>query len=576
MVCNPDLGCGLVAGYGLSGGASDRPGFGWFFGGDASINSFAMTGAGQSALVREGALTFFSRYQRADGKITHEISQGAGHVDWFSYPYPYYHGDTTPFWILAFGEYWTQTGDTAAVRTLWPNLKRAWEWSRKTDLNGDGLMENPSAGAGALEVGDLQIGILSDVYLSGVWIASLERFARMARAVGEPALGDSALAIRTKALATLEAKLWLPALQQYGFALLLDGTVNPTLTSWPATAMAFGVFDQVHGAEMAARLASSVIMTDWGARPLGAASPLFDPLHYNNGAVWPFVTGFVALAEYTYHNAPAGWFALATIARTGFDQALGRNPEVISGRLYKPLDTAVPQQFFATSMVLTPLMRGLLGINVDAPARRVTIAPHLPPDWDSVAVDNVPVGNGRISFVLRRTAGGIAASVRRVPGDPLPIEVVFSPALPLGAIPSGDGAIAKVTPGDLHVTMTAMVTDTAELQVAYRGGWGIVPPVLPAVIGQRSEAPRVVSERLGADGRYVVALEGLAGRSYPFRLLAPDADGGEVLAAESTAGGSVELHRSGSGRMMIITFPESRANADGYTAVAVTITRARS
>ncbi len=38
------------------------------------------------------------------------------------------------------------------------------------------------------------------------------------------------------------------------------------------------------------------------------------------------------------------------------------------GRVYKPLDTAVPQQFFATSMVLTPLVRGLLGVEVDAPA----------------------------------------------------------------------------------------------------------------------------------------------------------------------------------------------------------------
>src|SRR5678816_1733775 len=45
FVCNPDLGCGLVAGYGLSGAASDRPGFGWFFGGDAAINSFAMSAA---------------------------------------------------------------------------------------------------------------------------------------------------------------------------------------------------------------------------------------------------------------------------------------------------------------------------------------------------------------------------------------------------------------------------------------------------------------------------------------------------------------------------------------------------
>jgi glycogen debranching enzyme len=566
MVCNPDLGCGLVAGYGLSGAASDRPGFGWFFGGDASINSFAMTGAGQGALVREGALEFFSRYQRADGKITHEISQGAGHVDWFGYPYPYYHGDTTPFWILAFGEYWEQTADTATVRRLWPNLKRAWEWSRKTDSDGDGLMENPLAGAGALEVGDLQIGILSDVYLSGVWIASLDRFARMARAMGEPTVSDSALAIRGKALATLEAKLWMPALKQYAFALLKDGSVNANLTSWPATAMGFRVFDPAHGAEMAARLASSNIMTDWGARPLSATSALFDPLHYNNGAVWPFVTGFVSLAEYNYHNAAAGWFALRTIARTTFDQSLGRNPEVLSGRLYKPLDTAVPQQFFATSMVLTPLIRGMLGIDVDAPAHRVTIAPHLPPDWDSVAVDNVPVGSGRLSFVLRRSAGRITASVTRPVGSS-PIELIFSPALPLGARVSGNAAIAQ-TPGDLHATVKATMTGNAELSVSYTGGWNIIPPDMPAIIGQRSAAPRVLSERLDQDGRYVVSLEGIAGRSYRFRLRGPGSDlsGGLVQGVE---GGRVEMGPGGTGRVVTITFPAGEANADGYSVVTV-------
>ena len=547
MVCNPDLGCGLVAGYGLSGAASDRPGFGWFFGGDASINSFAMNGVGQSALVRDGALRFFAKYQRADGKITHEISQGAGHVDWFSYPYPYYHGDTTPFWILSAGEYWRQTGDTATIRALWPNLTRAFDWSRATDLDADGLMENPAAGAGALEVGDLQIGILSDVYLSGVWIASLDRFARMATAMGDAALAERATAIRTKALATLERKLWLPELKQYAFALLKDGSVNGTLTSWPATAMAFDVFDPAHGAEMAARLASSTIMTDWGARPLNATSPLFDPLHYNNGAVWPFVTGFVSLAEYRYHNAPAGWFALQSIARTGFDQSLGRNPEVISGRLYKPLDTAVPQQFFATSMVLTPLMRGLLGIDVDVPAARVTIAPHLPPDWDSVAAERVPVGNGQLSVVLRRTAGRMTASITRT-GDTTPLEVVFSPALPLGATVTGAGQTAEPTPGDVHVSVKSTVTTTAELSVSYSGGYTIVPAQMPAVIGHRSEAPRVLSERLSSDGRYVASLEGLAGRSYPFRVRTPDAP---------------------TERVITVTFPATGANADGYTTASV-------
>jgi glycogen debranching enzyme len=577
MVCNPDLGCGLVAGYGLSGAASDRPGFGWFFGGDASINSFAMTGAGEAPLVRDGALRFFSKYQRADGKITHEISQGAGHVDWFSYPYPYYHGDTTPFWILAFGEYWRQTGDTALVRTLWSNLRRAYDWSRRTDLDGDGLMENPAAGAGALEVGDLQIGILSDIYLSGVWIASLERFAEMAAAIGQPTLGDSARAIRATALRTVESRLWMQPLKQYAFALLKDGTVNPALTAWAATAMAFGVLDKHHGAEMASRIASSTIMTDWGARPLSATSSLFDPLHYNNGAVWPFVTGFVSLAEYQYHNAAAGWFALQSIARTGFDQSLGRNPEVISGRLYKPLDTAVPQQFFATSMVLTPLLRGLLGIDVDVPSRRVTVAPHLPPEWDSVTVDNVPVGTEKWSLTVRRMPGRITLAVRRSAPSGPPFELVFSPALALGARPLG-ASMSQIFDGDLHATVRTTLADAASLSVSYSNGWSIVPPSMPATIGARSLAPRILSERiLGSFGpsQYAVSLEGLAGRTYVFRVRGPDnirrslsadvSDGGYATVATNEADTSESL--------VAISFPVRGANSDGYTAATVTFGR---
>ena len=45
LACNPDLGCGLVAGYGPGGPTGYRPGFGWYFGGDAAINSLAMSSA---------------------------------------------------------------------------------------------------------------------------------------------------------------------------------------------------------------------------------------------------------------------------------------------------------------------------------------------------------------------------------------------------------------------------------------------------------------------------------------------------------------------------------------------------
>lgn len=577
MVCNPDLGCGLVAGYGLSGGASDRPGFGWFFGGDASINSFAMSAAGQHDLVRDGVFRFFARYQRADGKITHEISQGAAKIDWFgAYPYAYYHGDTTPFWVLAFGEYWKQSADTALVRELWPNLKKAFAWSRSADSDGDGLMENTIAGAGALEVGDLQQGIVSDVYLSGVWIASLERFARMAEAMKEPALATEARDIRARALRTLETKLWLPQEQQYAFAILENGAVNTSLTAWPATAMSFDVFDPAHGAAMAKQLAGSNIMTDWGARPLSSTSPLFDPLHYNNGAVWPFVTGWVSLAQYRYHNAHAGRFALEAIARTGFDEARGRNPEVISGRLYKPLDTAVPQQFFATSMVLTPLVRGLLGIDVDAPAGRLVVAPSLPPEWDSVRVEHVRVGRATVGLLLTRKARTLALEVWREDGSGgAPLTLEFAPSIPSGADSVVTSSGALVVPVRLSGAVVARTQGTLRerlrLFVTWSQGWEVRSPTPAAQIGDRSQAMRVVSERMEGS-RYVAQLEGRAGASYTLGVRGPAATRMAVTVLPVNAP-VPPLEPGPPDRQgfapLRITFPTLDANDDGYVGLTL-------
>src|SRR5882762_1042826 len=95
IVNNPFLGTGLVAGYRTS-GESQRPGFAWFFGRDSLWTSFALNAAGDFSSTRT-ALEFISKYQREDGKIPHEISQGANFVDWFKgYPYPYAFADATP------------------------------------------------------------------------------------------------------------------------------------------------------------------------------------------------------------------------------------------------------------------------------------------------------------------------------------------------------------------------------------------------------------------------------------------------------------------------------------------------
>ncbi|HYR32484.1 MAG TPA: GH116 family glycosyl hydrolase, partial [Gemmatimonadales bacterium] len=530
MACNPDLGCGLVAGYGPSGPTSTRPGFGWYFGGDASINSFALSSAGLWQQARDG-LAFFAGYQgkRApnDGKIPHEISQAAARIDWFgAYPYAFYHGDTTPFWILALAEYWQASGDTATIRRLWPNIKRAYDWARATDADGDGLMDNAKAGAGAIEVGDLQLGLQSDVYMSAVWVKALEVLPDMARAMGDRAAATDAQSLHARALATLRDKLWLPAEQRYAFALLEGGKLSNELTVWPATALAFGLVAQDRGQTTAASLAGPGITTDWGARVLAPASPLFDPLHYNNGTVWPFVTGFDALGLYRYHAADAGFGAMYSVARTAFLWGLGANPEVFSGAAFEPLDTAVPQQFFATSMLLTPLLRGTLGWEADVPHDAVTLAPHLPALWDTVRVERLPAGSGRYTARLAQSDTLFAATLERTAGRGVD-TLRFSPALPLGARVSAvtlDGnplrCAMRDTGADLHVDCVVPLGARADIAVHHTPGYQVLLPPPTPQRGERSTALKLLSQRLdGAD--LVLHVAGRAGWTYHVTVRTP-------------------------------------------------------
>jgi mannosylglycerate hydrolase MGH1-like protein len=558
MACNPDLGCGLVAGYGPSGATSTRPGFGWFFGGDASINSLAMSSVGLWPVARDG-LAFFAGFQGKAapnaGKIPHEISQGAARIRWFDdYPYAFYHGDTTPFWILAVAEYWRASGDSATVRRLWPNLKRAYDWARATDADGDGLMDNAKAGAGAIEVGDLQQGLQSDIYMSSVWVRALEAFPQMADLAGDRSAAAEARRLAGRARTSLREKLWLPEERRYGFALLEGGARSAELTVWPATGLAFGLFDESRGEATAASLARAAITTDWGARTLGSTSSLFDPLHYNNGTVWPFVTGFEAWGLYRYHNAPMGFAATMAVARTSFLWGLGSNPEVFSGSAFEPLETAVPQQFFATSMLLTPLVRGLVGWESDVPDDRVTLAPHLPPQWDSLTVERLPAGSGRYRVRFTRSDTTLTTELTRIAGGGVD-TLVFSPALPLGAVvqevrangrPVSCGA--RSSGADEHVDCSLPLAASLTILVRHSPGWAVLLPPPAPERGARSHNLKLLSQRLVGD-TLELQVEGVAGQAYQVVVRTPHGE-----------------------RTVPVLFPDSGDTVDGYRASLVRVT----
>jgi glycogen debranching enzyme len=558
MACNPDLGCGLVAGYGAAGATGYRPGFGWYFGGDAAINSLAMTSAGLWAVARDG-LAFFARYQgttgRNAGKIPHEISHGAARIPWFdAFPYAFYHGDTTPFWILALAEYWKASGDTATIRRLWPAIRRAYDWAKGTDGDGDGLMDNTRAGAGAIEVGDLGVGLQSDIYMSGVWVQALSVLPRLAAAMGERRIAEEARRLHARALTALRDELWLEAEGRYAFALLQSGKLSSELTVWPATAMSFGLFAEDRGMATARSLSRATIATDWGARSLASESQLFDPLHYNNGTVWPFVTGWHALGLYRYHHAIPAFASTLAVARTAFLWGLGANPEVFSGSFYEPLETAVPQQFFATSMLLTPLIRGLIGWEADAPGNRMRLAPHLPTWWEHLTVERLSAGSGRYSVDFHRGDTVFAATLTRTAGRGLD-SLEFDAALPLATrvrevVVNGrpTACSTRDTGADVHVVCTVAAADTTRVEVRHTRGW--VVDALPSqrARGERMSNIKVISQRVVGD-TLILEIERPSFARWRLGLRAPGGLSQEVWGREPAGAGDPvdgyvrEVHR---------------------------------
>jgi len=542
LITNPDLGTGLVAGFGPS-GTSGRPGFGWYFGGDAFINSYALDSYQAFGTVCD-ALAFTQKWQRADGKMAHELSQAAGYVDWFKdYHFGYIHADTTPYFITAMGDYFRNTGDSAFIKQSWESIKKAFRWCISTDENGDGLMDNSKAGLGALEFGPLT-GIQTDIYLSAVWVKALESMEQLSHSMGDDQLVQEAQQWLVKAKSALNEKFWDEESQSFLYGWTKDGKKVKEVTPWPTIAMFFHLLDGTKAGKMLERLHGSEMRTDWGVRLISTESKLYEPLNYNYGAVWPFINGFVASAEYSFHNGWNGYEIVEANAQHLFDNALGVSTELYSGETYTPVAEAVPHQGFSTFGFVTPFVRGLLGLEVDVPSHRILLAPHLPATWDHLEIHNLRASENTYSFRLKREVGKMSLQVSST--GPKQFDLVFSPALPFGSVVKKvllngveQTIYAEETGKDVHVSVTVPPSTRGEIAIEYQEGLDFSPPVSTPRLGDRSTGLRVIHME-GEKKLFTVEVEGLSGGRYTLKVWNPDAV--EGVTGALLAGDELTLH----------------------------------
>jgi len=549
MVDNPDLGLGMIAGLGAS-GTSGRPGFGWFFSGDTYINTLSLVGCGAYELARK-ALAFTQKWQREDGKMAHELSQSAAYIDWWNdYPYGYIHGDTTPYYITAMWEYARATGDTDFIRKSWDSLQRAFAWCLSTDANRDGLMDNRSAGLGALEYGDLT-GIETDIYLAAVWVNAVRSMTRLAALLGEKTDEKQASGLFDRALDAFQNRFWNPDLEFYAYAFDEPGRHIEEISPWCAPGLMWDLGEPEKSRLSLEKIISSALNTDWGIRSLSRESSLYRPLDYNYGAVWPFISGWVNAALFEHGMSQQGWDLLHATAHHTFEHGLGTITEVFSGDTNMWAAEAVSQQGFSSAGLVLPLVRGLCGLRTNAHRRSGIFAPQFPPDWENVRIRNFKLGEGSADIDYRRSERSVILSVqgKDIEGTTLSLAPGLAPGTTMESVTVNGEEIEfsiEKSPQLIRPRLDIRPKNEAtEVVFAFRPTLEVlsIPPSFR--VGCRSSGLKVI--RLRNDGRELrLLVEGLTGRMYSVPLH-------NVFLAESAFGGKLKSSR------LDITIPQGRS-----------------
>jgi len=517
------LGRGLVAGLAPS-AAGERPGFGWFFDGDAMIAARAMSAYGDFRGARD-VLRFAASHQRADGKLMHELVLSANSCDWLEdYPYAYYKADNSPRFASCLAQVVSASGDRELTLELLPAAERALQWCEGC-LDDDGRLANSKAGLAAVEAGPLCGRIQSEVFLQGLWLDSLRALERLALSCQRDALGARARELGRRAAAGFEA-FWSAEHGRYGFALLTDGGRNDDLTAYVAHPIARGFGHPARALATARALNHPSLVADWGARMFATEAEVYDPGHYNSGSVFPYLTQFVALALYRHGISDAGLQVLRSLAALSNFSGLGFLPEHLRGDRAVAPARGVPHQVFSSAGLVQVVYAGLMGIVPDALEGAFTLAPALPAEWDSARVRGLRVGRTRLDLAVHRTrlAGRstLRFELRRTEGPPL--RVRLAPLVPPGSIVraarrGGDSlrtVVADLGGGARRVEVEQLELERElEVDLDLCEGPSLLLPAPVLEQGARSEAPRlVVIDVAGARVRF--ELWGPAGRELVF------------------------------------------------------------
>jgi glycogen debranching enzyme len=505
-VCNRDLGCGLVAGYGPSRGAR-RPQYDWFFAGDGLIAADASATAGNVSQARD-ELEFILRYQdKKTGMIWHELSQSAGFLDWAGkYPYMYVHVDITFQFLSTLARYVETTGDAQFARDHWSAIVAAYHYCESLIDPATALPRIPSNKEG----GDEQDRLSDDLGLSVSWVEATSAFQQLATLTGHANDGAEALAANQRARASIPNRYWDSQTSFWISGHVATGRAVPERRSSPSEAIPMDLFTAKQNQLLLHQLASASFQTDWGSRGVAAGSQGFDPTSYAKGSVSALGTADLANTFWSEHSSTQAFALWSSLLPWMSLDSLGHLHEVLAGDVYQPQEESVPEQTWSSAGFLAASIHGLLGLQVDGVKQTIIFAPRLPSIWHDLSVTHVPLSGAKISFTLHQNSSALDLIIDN-PGASFLLN--FSPILPLGAIVDrvevNHRTFRAVVAQDLPDTVANLDCEiphgATEVHMTLSGGLSVIPTDPQLLLGNPSRGIHIIDVQLAGDSLKITA-----------------------------------------------------------------------
>ena len=483
-------------------------------------------------------------------------------------------------------DYVRASGDVAFLTAQRTAIEKAWafETDPAHDTDHDGIYDN-SQGTGWVE-GWPGAMPHQEIYLALLVQQSAEAMSYIENLLGDRTKSGLAKKSALSMAMTIEKEYYDAEKGCYDFSrdVAKDGSIamDRTVTVYPAMAWwdpEGGKSILAHPDKCLGQLAGHALNTDWGLRDVANDEKIYDGLSYHQGSVWPLFTGWAAMAEFRGGQPLAGYQMLMENANLTKAQDLGSVTELLSGDYFVPFGRSTSHQLWSSAMVITPVLRGLFGISIDAQTKTITVNPRLPAGWDHAEIQALPLhgATGPQNLIFERhgtmleVAFGDSAAARewRMRSD-LP-GVTFG-AVATGRMP-GSGGLKG-----LRIPLLALEVDetlAGEPAVIEQSAAVMAVPPVP---GARNSRFRVLSSH--AEGRkLVLSVEGLAGTTGYLRLVrhgrfVPKVQAEPPVAAgteEATAEVSVVLDAEQDATVPILLhlhFPPG----EGWKTVTVTLT----